>query len=191
MDQDTYDHIAQLQGACDAAQRDLAESRRENRELTQQSRDTESEIQEKDKEIEAAKKNGIEPVEHIVGYDALSVFLHKDNPLKEATIEQLGKIYKEYRLPGNYHHDQVEMEDGNLLVMTQDFHRDTVEDMCALLDRETGKILKEWDYKTFLPQDVAGSGSQDAHDWFHNNSIYPCPLSPNNTRKDPRSRSAD
>ena len=84
----------------------------------------------------------------------------------------LGKIYKEYCLPGNYHHDHFEMEDGNLLVLTQDFHRDTVEDMCVLIDRETAEILKEWDYKTFLPQDVAGSGSQDDHDWFHNNSVW-------------------
>jgi phosphate transport system substrate-binding protein len=49
----------------------------------------------KDKEIEAARKNGINPIEHIVGYDALGVFLHKDNPLNEATLEQLGKIYGE------------------------------------------------------------------------------------------------
>jgi len=49
----------------------------------------------KDKEIEAAKKNGINPVEHIVGNDALGVFLHKDNPMNEATLEQLAKIYGE------------------------------------------------------------------------------------------------
>jgi phosphate transport system substrate-binding protein len=49
----------------------------------------------KDKEIEAAEKNGIEPIEHIVGYDALAVFLHKDNPWNEATLEQLGRIYGE------------------------------------------------------------------------------------------------
>ncbi len=49
----------------------------------------------KDKEIEAAKKNGIEPLEHVVGYDALGVFLHKNNPINEATLEQLAKIYGE------------------------------------------------------------------------------------------------
>ncbi len=84
----------------------------------------------------------------------------------------IGKIYKEYRLPGGYHHDQIEMEDGNLLVLTQDPPRGTVEDMCVLIDRKTGKILKRWDYQTFLPQDCGGSGSQDAHDWFHNNSVW-------------------
>lgn len=49
----------------------------------------------KDNEIELAKKKGLSPVEYIVGHDALSVFVHADNPLREATVEQLGKIYKE------------------------------------------------------------------------------------------------
>ncbi len=84
----------------------------------------------------------------------------------------IGKLYKEFRLPGGYHHDQIEMEDGNLLILTQDPPRGTVEDMCVLVDRNTGEILKRWDYQTILPQNVGGSGSQDAHDWFHNNSVW-------------------
>jgi arylsulfate sulfotransferase len=87
-------------------------------------------------------------------------------------LNMMGKIYKEYRLPGNYHHDQWEMEDGNLLILTQDFHSNTVEDQCVLVDRNTGDILKTWDFKDVLPQDVAGSGSQDPHDWFHNNALW-------------------
>lgn len=84
----------------------------------------------------------------------------------------IGKIYKEYRVPGGYHHDEWEMEDGNLLILTQDPPRGTVEDMCVLVDRKSGKILKTWDYKNNLPQDIGGSGSQDEHDWFHNNSVW-------------------
>jgi len=49
----------------------------------------------KEEEIELARKNGVEPVEHIVGYDALAVFVHADNPLTEITIEQLAAIYGE------------------------------------------------------------------------------------------------
>ena len=49
----------------------------------------------KDKEIELAKSKGIEPVEHVVGFDALAVFVHQDNPLSEVTIEQLKQIYGE------------------------------------------------------------------------------------------------
>ena len=49
----------------------------------------------KDKELELAKKNGVEPLEHIVGYDALAIFLHHDNPIKEFTVEQIRQIYAE------------------------------------------------------------------------------------------------
>lgn len=50
----------------------------------------------KPSEIEQAKKNtGKEPKEFIVGYDALAIYVHKDNPLNEITIEQLAKIYAE------------------------------------------------------------------------------------------------
>ncbi|MFN0121941.1 MAG: phosphate ABC transporter substrate-binding protein [Blastocatellia bacterium] len=35
------------------------------------------------------------PVEHTVGYDALAVFVHKDNPLEEITLAQLAAIYGE------------------------------------------------------------------------------------------------
>ena len=46
-------------------------------------------------EIEQARKNGIEPVEFVVGYDALAVYVHKDNPLKGLAIPQLAEIYGE------------------------------------------------------------------------------------------------
>lgn len=35
----------------------------------------------KQKEVDLAKPRGQDPVEHVVGYDALAVFLHPDNPL--------------------------------------------------------------------------------------------------------------
>lgn len=46
-------------------------------------------------EVESARQMGHEPVEFIVGYDALAVYVHKDNPLNEITIEQLADIYGE------------------------------------------------------------------------------------------------
>jgi phosphate transport system substrate-binding protein len=50
----------------------------------------------KPEEIETAKKNtGKEPKEFIVGYDALAVYVHKDNPLTEITAEQLAEIFME------------------------------------------------------------------------------------------------
>lgn len=49
----------------------------------------------KRKEKKLAEENGQHPVMHIVGYDALAVFLHHDNPLDSLTIDQLADIYGE------------------------------------------------------------------------------------------------
>ncbi len=49
----------------------------------------------KDKEVKLAKKRGQNPVEHVVGYDALAVFIHHDNPVKSLSIAQLADIYGE------------------------------------------------------------------------------------------------
>lgn len=88
-------------------------------------------------------------------------------------LGMIGKIYKEFRIPGGYHHDQFELEDGNLLILTQILPRGTVEDCCVLVDRNTGEILRQYDHQDVLPQYPAGgSGSQDGHDWFHNNAVW-------------------
>jgi phosphate transport system substrate-binding protein len=47
----------------------------------------------KDKEIKLAEEHGQHPVEHVVGYDALAVFIHPDNPVKSMSLEQLKDIY--------------------------------------------------------------------------------------------------
>lgn len=47
----------------------------------------------KEKEIEEAKKNGVSPVEHVVGFDALAVFVHKDNPLNHIAVAKLAEMY--------------------------------------------------------------------------------------------------
>ena len=50
----------------------------------------------KPEESEEVKQNtGKGPVEFVVGYDALAVFIHKDNPLDSITIDDLDRIYDE------------------------------------------------------------------------------------------------
>jgi len=49
-------------------------------------------FEEKEKEDMRASR-GMEPIEFMVGYDALSIYVHKDNPLDEITLEQLAAIY--------------------------------------------------------------------------------------------------
>jgi phosphate transport system substrate-binding protein len=47
-------------------------------------------------ETETAKKNtGKEPKEFIVAYDALAIYVHKDNPMNEITVAQLAQLYME------------------------------------------------------------------------------------------------
>ncbi len=50
----------------------------------------------KPSEIEQAKKNtGKEVKEFVVAYDALAIYVHRNNPLNEIAVEQLGDLYKE------------------------------------------------------------------------------------------------
>lgn len=48
-----------------------------------------------EKERALAEKKGIHPKEHTVGYDALAVYVHKDNPKKEFSLPELAAIYGE------------------------------------------------------------------------------------------------
>jgi len=47
----------------------------------------------KDKEMKKAKESGQDPVEFVVGYDALAVFIHQDNPATQFSFTQLGRIF--------------------------------------------------------------------------------------------------
>ena len=47
----------------------------------------------KESEIEDAKKNGIDPQEHTVAFDALAVIVNKANPVSQLTIDQLADIF--------------------------------------------------------------------------------------------------
>ena len=89
-------------------------------------------------------------------------------------IDLLGKIYVEYSLKGGYHHDYYEMENGNLLVASDDFNNEegTVEDYIVELDRSSGKIVKTWDLKDILNMEDGKSENWTSYDWFHNNSVW-------------------
>ena len=86
----------------------------------------------------------------------------------------LGKIYTEFSLEGGYHHDYFELENGNLLVASDDFNNDagTVEDYIVELDRKTGDIVKTFDLKDILNMEDGKSENWTAYDWFHNNSVW-------------------
>jgi len=47
----------------------------------------------KEEEVEEAKSNGIEPVEHIIARDAIAVIVNPENPIGQLTLKQISDIY--------------------------------------------------------------------------------------------------
>jgi len=47
----------------------------------------------KQEEIDEAKSNGVEPVEHIIARDAIAVIVNPENPVSELTLQQISDIY--------------------------------------------------------------------------------------------------
>lgn len=47
----------------------------------------------KDKEIENAQDNGVDPIEYVIARDAIAVIVHPDNPIDTLTLEQVSAIY--------------------------------------------------------------------------------------------------
>ena len=89
-------------------------------------------------------------------------------------IDLLGKIYAEYSLPGGYHHDYFELQNGNLIVASNNFNQQnhTVEDYIVEIDRKTGEIVKKIDLQKILKKDDGKNENWTETDWFHNNSVY-------------------
>ncbi|MHB1295151.1 MAG: phosphate ABC transporter substrate-binding protein [Anaerolineae bacterium] len=47
----------------------------------------------KQEELDAARGNGIDPVEHVVALDAIAVVVHPSNPVDHLTLQQISDIY--------------------------------------------------------------------------------------------------
>ena len=87
-------------------------------------------------------------------------------------MDLLGKIYTEFKLDGGYHHDYFELENGNILVASDNFDSGTVEDYVVELNRNTGDIVKTFDLKNILNINDGKSENWTDYDWFHNNSVW-------------------
>lgn len=57
-------------------------------------------------------------------------------------VDMLGFIHREYELDGGYHHDAIEMENEDLVVLTSENESPTVEDAIVVLDRNNGKTKR-------------------------------------------------
>jgi phosphate transport system substrate-binding protein len=47
----------------------------------------------KDEEVAEAKKNGVDPVEHVIARDAIAVIVNPENPVSQLTLQQISDMY--------------------------------------------------------------------------------------------------
>jgi phosphate transport system substrate-binding protein len=77
----------------------------------------------KDKEVNQARENGVNPVEHIVALDGIAVIVHPENPMTNISIDNIKKIYTGKLL--NW--DQVGGGSGSIVVVSRDAASGTFE----------------------------------------------------------------
>jgi hypothetical protein len=87
-------------------------------------------------------------------------------------MDLIGKVVNDYIIPGGYHHEFIELENGNLLIAGNPVDFKTVEDHIYEIDRNTGEVVYELDLTTILNPEDGGSINRTDHDWFHNNAIW-------------------
>ncbi len=96
-------------------------------------------------------------------------------------FDWLGKVFREYEIPNGIHHSLVELPDGNFLAASNAkdlFASGTREDVAVVVDRTTGAVAKEYDFRKILddardPYNHFNPGILNATnvDWMHMNSV--------------------
>lgn len=92
----------------------------------------------------------------------------------------LGKIFREYEIPNAVHHDISEMPNGDILAVSNNrnmFTSGTREDVVIVVDRKTGGVKKEYDFRKIIDEkrapfhnfhpDILNTANID---WMHTNS---------------------
>lgn len=88
-------------------------------------------------------------------------------------IDWMAKIHVFYEIDTFYHHDFIEMNDNELLVLTDQKDVATTEDALVVFNRQTGEVVKRWNYQDFIdPTKTRQSGSWSERDWAHNNAVW-------------------
>ncbi|MGL4772770.1 MAG: aryl-sulfate sulfotransferase [Clostridium sp.] len=97
----------------------------------------------------------------------------KYSPTGVVEMDFLGRYKDFYYMANGSHHDVYEMDNGNLLALTQ--HEDTVEDVVVEFDRATKKIIDVIDFNEILDKErtpvIDKKVINDERDWLHLNSV--------------------
>ncbi len=92
-------------------------------------------------------------------------------------ITPLGLTVREYVIPNYIHHDIVELPNGNLLTLSNSkpiVFQDGVseEETVIEIDRQSGAILKTWDFNNILAPQRKPIPSTRPDDWLHLNALF-------------------
>lgn len=87
-------------------------------------------------------------------------------------MSAVGKIYKEYRVPHGYHHDQIKLPNGDIVALSSDLPNGTVEDQAVIIDKDSGHVKRTISFAKFIKPGSQRSGSWSDEDWFHCNALW-------------------
>jgi arylsulfate sulfotransferase len=76
----------------------------------------------------------------------------------------LGKVFREYEIPNGVHHGIRELPNGDLLLVSNNkdmFNSGTREDVAVIVDRKSGIVKKEYDFRKILDE------KRDPYTHFH------------------------
>ena len=96
--------------------------------------------------------------------------------------DMLGNRINSWNSPGYaYHHEFLELPNGNFVIAVDKDNVtifngtetvETVEDHIIEIDRASGAIVREWDFRQILDVDRHDLVDGTSGDWFHMNAIY-------------------
>jgi hypothetical protein len=82
----------------------------------------------------------------------------------------LGKVFKEIEVPNGVHHNMTELANGDILAVSNNrdmFNSGTREDVAIIIDRQTGAVKKEYDFRKILDE------KRNPYTHFHPDIINP------------------
>ncbi|MBE5938489.1 MAG: hypothetical protein E7265_10730 [Lachnospiraceae bacterium] len=86
--------------------------------------------------------------------------------VKFLEVDQMGRCYREYNIEKGTHHDYCELYDGNIVCASNSFEGNTYEDTIIEIDRATGCIVNEVNFKDYMDKKFV-----DSVDWAHINTV--------------------
>lgn len=88
-----------------------------------------------------------------------------------AEVDMMGFVHRIFEVEGGYHHDGHEMENGNLLLLTTDLKHETIADYIVEVDRQSGKVVKDWSLREIVSKIDDKLIEHGAYNWGWINSI--------------------